>query len=360
MPPKRKAEPAELANDQKKLLASKEPAQEFSLDALMLPNAFLDLEVIFKQVLKVLVIANAKSKKKTPLDSLKRDIATSLDRSLSENHLRQITALVPQCLLVGHSWTKDGTSYYRTVCIKTDIGSGFQCVTDMKASLRQSMLTFLQARHSEFLQINYPELIFNPVGTSQWHAEFDWRAVQLPASELPPLPQPTAHASRPSIRDKTVEITPEILAAFEQHEAATPMPRDKKQFNNDSSKSGIGLQNIEKLRQYEISQFALQQSFKVADEKNAEVTFRSAADAIRCYFRQRSKKALPLADVLKALHLTKGLALKNDLAASDMVDRLVADLPQYFLRKKYPTHGEMVLVLSSEPFPWNPTRVYPQ
>jgi hypothetical protein len=346
MPPKRKAEPEEL-------LPSKEPAQEFSLDALMLPKAFLDLEVIFKQVLKVLAIANAKSKKKTPLASLKRDI-----QSLSENHLRQITALVPQCLLVGHSWTKDGALSFRTVCIKTD--SGFQCVTDMKASLRQSMLTFLQARHSEFLQAHHAALIFKPEGTSQWHAEFDWRAVQLPAWALPPLPQPTAHASRPSIRDKTVEITPEILAAFEQHEAATPMPRDKQRFNNDSSKSAIGLQNIEKLRQYEISQFALQQSFKIADEKNALITFRSAAEAMRCYFRQRSKKALPLADVLKALHLTKGLALKNDLAASGMVDRLVADLPQYFLRKKYPTHGEMVLVLSSEPFPWNPPRVYPQ
>jgi len=351
-----------------KLLAGKGPAQEFSLDALMLPKAFLDLEVIFEQVLKVLATAHAKRKKNTPLDSLKGDIATTYHRSLTENHLRQITALVPQCLLVGHSWTKDGTSYYRTVCINTanlNMRPGqevlhVQCLTDMKASLRQSMLSFLQARHSEFLQAHHPELKLNPERTSQWHADFDLGAVQLPTSELPPLPQPTAHASRPSIRDKTVEITPEILAAFEQHEAATPMPRDKKQFIRDSSKSAIGLQNIEKLRQYEISQFALQQSFKVADEKNAEVTFRSAADAIRCYFRQRSKKALPLADVLKALHLTKGLALKNDLAASDMVDRLVADLPLYFLRKKYPTHGEMVLVLSSEPFPWNPTRVYPQ
>ena len=99
---------------------------------------------------------------------------------------------------------------------------------------------------------------------------------------------------------------------------------------------------------------------QVADEKNALITFRSAADAIRCYFRQRSKKALPLADVLKALHLTKGLALKNDVAASDMVDRLVADLPQYFLRKKYPMQGQMVLVLSSELFPWSQIRVYPQ
>ena len=362
------APPVTPVTPQPQLPAVLQPTPQPQLPAVLQPDAFFDLVVLFERVLLVLAIAHAKHLTNTPLDSLKGDIATSYHRSLTDNHLRQIMALVPKCLLVGRSLTKDGKSYFHTVCINTanlNMRPGqevlhVQCLTDMKASLRQSMLSFLQARHSEFLQAHHPELKLNPERTSQWHADFDWRAVQLPTSDLPLLLQPTAHASRPSIRDKTVEITPEIRTAFQQHEDATPMLRDKKEFIRDSSKSAIGLQNIEKLRQYEISQFALQQSFEVAEQKNAEVTLRSAADAIRCYFRQRSMKALPLADVLKALHLTKGLALKNDVAASDMVDRLVADLPQYFLRKKYPTQGQMVLVLSSELFPWSQIRVYPQ
>ena len=352
-----------------KLAPVREFAQEFSQDALMLPKSFLDLEVVFEQVLKILASAHAKRKKHTPLDSLKDDMATMYHRTLGEEHLRQIMALVPSCLQVGHNWTKDGKSYYRTVSINTtnlNLRPGqevlhTQCLTDMKTSLRQSMLSFLQARHIEFLQSHHPELKLNPDRISHWHADFDLGAVQLPTVELPPLPQAqTKDSTHTPIKNMAVEITPEIVAAFEKQQAETPVPQDKLEFIRDSSKSAIGLQNIEKLRKHELNQFALQQSFKAADEKNAEITFRSAADALRSYFRQRSKKALPLADVLKALHLVKGLALKNDLDASDMVDRIAEKLPQYFLRKKYPTHGEMVLVLSSEPLPWNATRQYPQ
>jgi hypothetical protein len=352
-----------------KLIPGKGRAQEFSEDALMLPKSFMDLEVIFEQMLKILASAHARRKKHTPLDSLKGDMASMYDRSLKEDHLRQITALVPQCLLVGHSWTKDGKSYYRTVSINTahlNLRPGqevlhVQCLADMKSSLRESMLSLLRARHSEFLQANHIELAVNPERISQWHADFDLGAVQLPATELPPLPQvQAADSARKSIKDFTVEITPEVEAAFEKHRAETPMPPGMRQFIRDSSKSAIGLQNIEKLRKHELSQFALQQSFKAADEKNAETTFRSAANSLRSYFLQRSTKVLPIADVLKALLLSKGLALTGNLDASNMVDRLVDKLPQFFLRKKYATQGEKVLILSSEPFPWYKSREYPQ
>ena len=59
-----------------KLIPGKGRAQEFSEDALMLPKSFMDLEVIFEQMLKILASAHARRKKHTPLDSLKGDMAS--------------------------------------------------------------------------------------------------------------------------------------------------------------------------------------------------------------------------------------------------------------------------------------------
>jgi len=55
------------------------------------------------------------------------------------------------------------------------------------------MLSFLRARHAEFLQSNHPELKLDPDRINQWHAEFDLGAVKTPVSDLPPLPQAQVH-----------------------------------------------------------------------------------------------------------------------------------------------------------------------
>ena len=352
-----------------KLLPTKRIAQEFSQDALILPKSFMDLEVMFEQLLKILSAAHARGGKRgTPLESLKDDMLRLYQRTLKKEHLKQIVALVPNCLIVGHAW-KDGKFCHRTVSINTanlDLRPGQQvlhakCLTDMKVCFRQSMLAFLRARHAEFLQSKHPELKLDPDRINQWHAEFDLGAVKLPASDLPPLPQAQVHdAIHNSImKDTVVEITPEIEKAFEKHQAET-MTLEKMKHIRDCSKSAIGLQNIEKLQKYELNQFALQLSYKAVDKQNAETVFRTAADALRGLFRQRSKVALPLADVLKTLQQSKGLTFKSNLDALNMVDQLVERLPTFFSRKKFPTHGEMVRFPSSELFPWHQSREYPQ
>jgi hypothetical protein len=351
-----------------KLQATKGFAEEFSEDALLLPKSFIELEVIFEQVLKILSTAYARGGRRgTPLDSLKDDMSRLYFRSFKTEHLKQIMALAPNCLVVGHAW-KDGKFCHRTVSINTSAMNirpdqqilHSKCLSDMKSSFRLSMISFLRARHAEFLQSRHPELKIHPERTSQWHADFDLCAVQLPVTELPALPQVQVDDSAIKlIKDVDVKITPEIERAFEQHQSET-MSSEKLRHIKDCSKSAIGLQNIEKLQRYELSQFALQHSFKTADEKNAESALRLAADALRCLFRQRSKLALSLSDVLKSLHQTKGLTFKSDIDALDMVDKLVERLPSFFSKKKYPTHGEMLRLSSSDPLPWHQSRDYPQ
>jgi hypothetical protein len=343
--------------------------QEFGLDALMLPKSFMDLEAIFEELLKILSTAHARGGKcGTPLESLKDDMLRLYQRSFRQEHLKQIIALAPDCIIVDHAW-KDGKFCHRTVSINTsklNLRPNQQvlhakCLTDMKASFRSSMVSYLQARHAEFLQANHPELNLDPGCISQWHADFNLSSVPLPTVELPPLPPAEAkdrvHSS--IIKDQTVKISPEIEKAFEKHQAET-MTLEKLKHIQDCSKSAIGLQNLQKLQKYELDQFALQQSYKVIDEKNAETIFRAAADALRGLFKQRNKVALPLADVLKTLHHSKGLTFKSDLDALEMVDQLAQKLPTFFSRKKYPTHGEMVRFPSAELFPWHQLRSYPQ
>jgi hypothetical protein len=342
---------------------------EFGLDALMLPKSFMDLEAIFEELLKILSTAHARGGKRgTPLESLKDDMLRLYQRSFRKEHLKHIIALAPDCILVDHAW-KDGKFCHRTVSINTsklNLRSNQQVLhakflTDMIANFRLSMVSYLRARHAEFLRANYPELNLDPERICQWHAEFDLGSVPLPIVELPPLPLVEAHDGviNAIIKDKTVKITPEIEKAFEKHQSET-MTSEKLKHIQDCSKSAIGLQNIQKLQKYELDQFALQQSYKVLDEKNAESIFRAAADALRGLFKQRNKVALPLADVLKTLHHSKGLTFKSDLDALEMVDQLALKLPTFFSRKKYPTHGEMVRFPSTELFPWHQLRPYPK
>jgi hypothetical protein len=336
--------------------------REFSLDALILPKSFMDLEVIFEQVLKILATAHARgSKRGTPLESLKEDMLRLYQRSFRQEQLKQIIALAPHCITVDHAW-KDGKFCHRTVSINTSNLNlrpeqqvlHAKCLTDMKASFRSSIVSFLRARNLEFVQANHPELKLDPERSFQWHADFDLGSVQIPTVELPPLPlAQSSDSTRSSIVKVTaVKITPEIEIAFEKHQTET-MTTEKMKHIQDCSKSAIGLQNIQKLQKYELDQFALQHSYKVLDEKNAETVFRTAADALRGLFKQRDKLALPLADVLKTLHHSKGLTFKSDLDALDMVDQLVQKLPTFFSRKKYPTHGEMVRFPSANLFPWH-------
>jgi hypothetical protein len=351
-----------------KLKPAKGVAEEFSLDALILPKSFMDLEVIFDQVLKILATAHARGgvgKRGTPLEALKGDMERMYQRSFRKEHLQQITALVPDCLILSHT-CKDGKACHRTVCINTSKMNlcldrqviHWKYLAEMKSSLRQSMLSFLQTRHTEFLQKYHPELKLNPERnlSYKWHADFDLSAVHLPSIDLPPLPQVEVPVIHSVIKDVVVQITPEIELAFEKIQAETMTP-EKLQYITDCSKSAIGKQNIEKIQKYELKQFALQQSFKLADERDAETKFQMAADALRCLFRHRNKPALPLADVLKVLQQTKGLTFKSSLDAMDMVNQVVEKLPAFFSRKKFPTYGEMVRFLSSELFPWHKPRV---
>lgn len=343
--------------------------QEFGLDALMLPKSFMDLEATFEELLKILSTAHARGGKRgTPLESLKDDMLRLYHRPFRKEHLKQIIALAPDSIIVYHSW-KDGKFCHRTVSINTsklNLRPNQQvlhakCLADMRASFRSSMVSYLRACHSEFLHANYPELKLDPDRIFQWHAEFDLSSVPLPTVELPPLPPAEAHHCVHSsiIKDQTVKITPEIEEAFEKYQSEN-MTVEKMKHIQDCSKSAIGLQNIQKIQKYELDQFALQQSYKVLDEKNAETIFRAAADALRGLFKQRNKVALPLADVLKTLHHSKGLTFKSDLDALEMVDQLVQKLPTFFSRKKYPTHGEMVRFPNADLFPWHQLRAYPQ
>ncbi len=343
-------------------------SRQADLDALLLPKAFLDMEVIFAQVIRILATAHVRGGKRgTPLENLKDDMATLYKRSLRIEHLKQILALVPDCLVVSHAFS-EGKFCHRTVSINTskmNLRPGEQIIhdkflIDMKSSLRQSNLSFLRARHTEFLQTHHPHLKLDPERISQWHADFDLSAVHLPIIDLPPLPQAQASTASSNVEEKAVKITPEIQKAFEKHEAETMTPAKLKHIR-DCSKSEIGKQNIAKLQNFELNQFALQQTLKVADDKNAESKFRTAADALRCLFRQRSKPALPVADVLKVLQQSRGLTFKSNLDAMDMVNDIVDKLPNFFSKKKFPTHGEMIMFSgSSELFPWHQPRAYPQ
>ena len=339
-------------------------------DNLLLPKAFLDLEIIFELVIRILATAHVRGGKRgTPLENLKDDMLRLYQRSLRKEHLKQILALVPDCLIVSHAW-KDGKFCHRTVSINTSNmnfrpGEPITMIhdkffKDMKFSLRQSNLSFVRAHHTEFLQTHHPHLKLDPERISQWHADFNLSLVQLPSIDLPPLPQAQASAASSNVvEDEAVKITPEIQKAYEKHEAETMTPAKLKHIR-DCSKSAIGLQNLEKLRNFELTQFALQEKFKVADEKNAESKFRTAADALRCLFRQRDKRALPVADVLKVLQQSRGLTFKSALDAMDMLNDIVDKLPNFFSKKKFPTHGEMIMFSSSELFPWHQPRVYPQ
>lgn len=337
-------------------------------DDWLLPKAFLDLEIIFELVIRILATAHVRGGKRgTPLENLKDDMLKLYQRSLRKEHLKQILALVPDCLIVSHAW-KDGKFCHRTVSINTskmNLRPGEQIIhakflEDMKCSLRQSNLSFVRARHTEFLQKHHPHLKLDPERISQWHADFNLSLVQLPIKDLPPLPQAQASAASSNVvEDEAVKITPEIQKAYEKHEAETMTPAKLKHIR-DCSKSAIGLQNLEKLRNFELTQFALQEKFKVADEKNAESKFRTAADALRCLFRQRDKRALPVADVLKVLQQSRGLTFKSALDAMDMLNDIVEKLPNFFSKKKFPTNGEMIMFSSSELLPWHQPRVYPQ
>jgi hypothetical protein len=370
-PPFRCSSPLFDEEDSKLLELKLKPAmggvEEFSPDALMLPKSFMDLEVTFDQVLKILATAHARGgvgKRGTPFEALKGDMEYKYQRSFRKEHLQQIAALVPDCLIIGHAW-KDGKSCHRTVSINTSKMNlcldrqvlHSKCLTDMKSSLRQSMFSFLQTRHTEFLQTNHPELKLNPERNllNKWHADFDLSAVQLPSVDLPPLPQVEVPVTHSVVKDVVLKITPEIEQAFEKIQAET-MTLEKIKYIADCSKSEVGKQNIEKLNKYELTKYALQHSFKIADERDAETKFRMAADALRCLFIHRNKPALSLADVLKVLQQTKGLTFKSSLDAMDMVNQLVEKLPAFFSRKKYPTHGEMVRFSSSELFPWHQPR----
>ncbi len=346
-------------------------------DALMLPKSFIDLEVIFEHVLNFLAVAHAKAgrPKPIPLEALKSDMMRVYPRSFRNEHLQQIIALVPNCLIVGHAW-KDGKCH-RTVSINSsNINLGCEtklhsdekrvfiihekCLMDMKSSLRQSMLSFVRARHVEYLQTNHPELKLDPERIFQFHANFDFSALLLPTADLPLLPQVEVSSSTHSIvKDTAVKITPEIEQAFKNHEAET-MTLAKRNHIKACSKSAIGLQNIEKVQKFELIQFAQQQSDKIANEKNAETIFRTSANSLRALFRQRGKTALPQADVLKILQQTKGLTFKNSLDTMDMLKQLVEKLPNFFSLKKFPTHGDMVMFLSSDVLPWQHVREYPQ
>jgi hypothetical protein len=375
--PLRACRSPQFAEDDKEILEMKLNRTESSVGAesrqddldaaLLLPKAFLDLEVIFEQVIKILATAHVRGGKRgTPLENLKDDMSRLYKRSLRKEHLKQILALVPDCLIVSHAFL-DGKFCHRTVSINTskmNLRPGEQIIhekflKDMKSSLRQSNLSFLRARHTEFLQTHHPHLKLDPERISQWHADFDLSAVHLPIIDLPPLPQAQASTATSNVEEKAVKITPEIQKAFEKYQAETMTPAKLKHIR-DCSKSEIGKQNIEKLQNFELNQFALQQTFKVADEKNAESKFRTAADALRCLFRQRSKPSLPVADVLKVLQQSRGLTFKSNLDAMDMVNDIVDKLPNFFSKKKFPTHGEMIMFSSSELFPWHQPRAYPQ
>ena len=270
----------------------------------LLPKAFLDLEIIFELVIRILATAHVRGGKRgTPLGNLKDDMLRLYQRSLRKEHLKQILALVPDCLIVSHAW-KDGKFCHRTVSINTsrmNLRPGEQIIhakflEDMKSSLRQSNLSFVRARYTEFLQTHHPHLKLDPERKWQWHADFDLSLVQLPIIDLPPLPQ--AQAS---------------TASFFY-------------------------------------------------EKNAESKFRTAADALRCLFRQRDTRALPVADVLKVLQQSRGLTFKSNLDAVDMLNDIVEKLPNFFSKKTFPSQGKGLWIMfsSSELFPWHQPRVYPQ
>ncbi len=320
-----------------------------------LPQAFSNLEIIFGQVIRILATAHARGGKRgTPLGNLKDDMSKLHKRTLRKEHLKQILALVPDCLIVSHAW-KDGKFCHRTVSINPswmNLRPGEQIIhgkslEDMKSSFRQSSLSFLRARHVESLQTHPP-------------LRFDVAAVALPSIDLPSLPQAQASAASSNVvEDEAVKITPEIQKAFEKHQTETMTPAKLKHIR-DCSKSAIGLQNLEKLRSFELTEFALQEKFKVADEKNAESKFRTAADALRSLFRQRDKRALPVADVLKVLQQSRGLTFKSNLDAMETLNDVVDKLPTFFSKKTFPTNGEMIMFSSSELLPWHQPRVYPQ
>lgn len=315
-----------------------------------LPQAFSNLEIIFERVIRILATAHVKGGKRgTPLGNLKDDMLR-YKISLRKEHLKQILALVPDCLIVSHAW-KDGKFCHRTVSIhpsRMNLRPGQQIIDgkflkDMKSSFRQSSLSFLRARHVESFPVR-----------------FDVAAVALPSIDLPPLPQAQASAASSNVvEDEAVKITPEIQKAFEKHEAETMTPVKLKHIR-DCSKSAIGLQNLEKLRNFELTQFALQEKFKVADEKNAESKFRTAADALRSLFRKRDKRALPVADVLKVLQQSRRLTFKSASDAMETLNDVVNKLPNFFSKKTFPTNGEMIIISGSELLPWHQPRVYPQ
>ncbi len=317
-----------------------------------LPQAFLDLELLLEKVIRILATAKSRSGTRgTPLKNLQTDMLTSHGTSFTIEHLNAILVLVPDCIQVSRTG--------QTCSLKLmKFGPGERIidlqkvVQDMKVAFRQSSLSFVRARYDAFAKTQHP----GPA------PKFDTSLVQLPTIDLPRRPPTRASTARSNgVEDQAVIITPEIKRAFDLHCAKTMTPV-KAKYIKDCSKSALGLQNLEKIQNFELQEFALQEQFKVAQEKNAELKFQTAADALRCLFSHRGKSSLPVADVLKVLRQTRGLAFKSDKDASDMLNAIVERLPNSFSKNTISSQGKNVWIKfsSSDLFPWHQSRVYPQ
>jgi hypothetical protein len=143
-----------------------------------LPQAFLDLELMFGQVIQILATTKAKcGDRGTPLKNLQTDMLTLHRTSLRIEHLNAILALVPDCIHVSRTC--------RTYSVKfMKFGPGERIINlqkfvkDMNVSFRQSSLSFVRARYDAIAKTQHPE----PA------PKFDLSLVQLPIIDLPLLP----------------------------------------------------------------------------------------------------------------------------------------------------------------------------